>query len=176
MDDGIPLTPSHFICGRRLTTLPSISMKRDTDPDFTPNMNAKDMKCRMEYIDKCMENFWQCWKREYLLNLRECHQVNVNKSQGNANASVGDIVLIKGQSPRSQWKMGRVGKLIQGRDGDVRAAQVKQGDYLLNRPLQHLYPLEIQDEKLPENESPKKWNNSKYAFECRRTNRSKLHW
>ena len=65
-------------------------------------------------------------------------------------------MLIKGQSPRSLWKLGKINKLYQGRDGVVRAAQVMQPNHnLLNRSLQDLFPLEVQDESLHENEIQK---------------------
>ena len=58
-------------------------------------------------------------------------------------------MIIKSPSTRSSWKLGKIEKLLVGKDGAVRAAQVHQaGGQVLNRPLQHLYPLEIQDERL----------------------------
>eukprot|EP00731_Ephydatia_muelleri_P025922 Em0018g22a len=49
--------------------------------------------------------------------------------------------------PRALWRIGKVEKLLQGSDGLVRGASLRvQSDtttILLNRPLQHLYPLEI---------------------------------
>ena len=71
----------------------------------------------------------------------------MKKNQSNVIANVGDIVIIKAQGPRSTWKLGRVEKLFEGRDGVVRAAQVVQGNrQSLRRSLQDLFPLEVQDE------------------------------
>ena len=49
--------------------------------------------------------------------------------------------------PRIFWKLGRIEKVLQGADGQRRAANVrvsKNGHTsTLNHPIQHLYPLEV---------------------------------
>ena len=52
------------------------------------------------------------------------------------------------KTPRQQWRMGKVEKLLQGQDNVVRAAKVLTVDNSLRktrlkRPVQKLYPLEI---------------------------------
>ena len=52
------------------------------------------------------------------------------------------------KTPRQQWRMGKVEKLLQGQDNVVRAAEVVTVDNSLRktrlkRPIQKLYPLEI---------------------------------
>ena len=45
---------------------------------------------------------------------------------------------------RGMWKLGKVESLIIGKDGKARAANVKtESKTLLKRPIQKLYPLEI---------------------------------
>ena len=61
---------------------------------------------------------------------------------------MGDVVLIHDPvQPRALWKIGKEEKLLQGSDRLVRSAslRVRSGTttILLNRPLQHLYPIEI---------------------------------
>ena len=61
---------------------------------------------------------------------------------------MGDVVLIHDPvQPRALWRISKVEKLLQGSDGLVQGAslRVRSGTttILLNRPLQHLYPLEI---------------------------------
>ena len=77
LDDGTSFTPSHFLCGRRLTTLPIIAKRKESDPEFNPNIRAKDLKNRVDHTNACMASFWRCWREEYLLNLREYHQSNI---------------------------------------------------------------------------------------------------
>ena len=64
---------------------------------------------------------------------------------------VDDIVIIKDQYlPRQRWRLGRVVKLLVGRDESVRAAQVLIGKtgIIINRPVNLLYPLEGDVEKI----------------------------
>jgi hypothetical protein len=54
------------------------------------------------------------------------------------------IMLLQGEEKnRRLWKMGVVVKLISGKDGVVRGAVLKIGSGRKERPLQHLYPLEL---------------------------------
>ena len=51
------------------------------------------------------------------------------------------------QTPRSQCKLCRIDELIVGRDGVVRAVRIKcSNGNVLQRPIQHIYPLEIRDD------------------------------
>ena len=60
----------------------------------------------------------------------------------------------KDQLPRAKWKLCRVEELIQGRDGHVRAVKVTLGDgHIYKRPIQHLYPLEVQGQIAYQEES-----------------------
>ena len=94
-----------------------------------------------------LKRFWTCWRREYLVNLREAHQVRERKRRNESPHSPqkGDIVLIRDQLPRSRWKLGKIMNLIEGRDGIVRGATVKSENSTINRAITHLYPLEIND-------------------------------
>ena len=62
---------------------------------------------------------------------------------------VGDVVHIyTDKTPSQQWRMGKVQKLLQGQDNVVGAAEVMTVDNSLckthlKRPIQKLYPLEI---------------------------------
>ena len=62
--------------------------------------------------------------------------------------SQGDIVVVySDDQPRSCWKIERVEHIIEGADGHARAARIcvsgKGRTKILNRPIQHLYPLEV---------------------------------
>ena len=95
-----------------------------------------------------MTTFWTRWRREYLLNLREFHHQPLKGPLARKDCSVkiGDVVLIHENLPRSRWRLALVEKLIEGRDGWCRAAQVKPvNGNQIQRPLQMLFPLEVQD-------------------------------
>ena len=44
---------------------------------------------------------------------------------------------------RAQWKLGLVIDLIIGRDGVVRGTKLRTPKSVIERPVQHLYPLEL---------------------------------
>ena len=59
----------------------------------------------------------------------------------------GDVVLIKGKERnRGKWNIGIVEEMIKGRDGIVRVVKLRAGKSHLVRPIQHLYPLELERE------------------------------
>jgi hypothetical protein len=58
--------------------------------------------------------------------------------------SVGDVVIIKSdERNRGEWPLGIVQELYEGKDGVVRAVKLRAGKSFMERPIQHLYPLEL---------------------------------
>mgnify|MGYP001794304932 CR=1 FL=1 len=99
-----------------------------------------------------MNHFWQRWRNKYLTNLRERHTA---KKQNNTNhAKIGDVVLIHDDAPRNQWRLGVFTKLHPGKDGLVTVVtlRVNIGNEL-SRPIEKLYPLEITDEPIEEQDT-----------------------
>ena len=136
-----PLTPSHLLVGRRLMNLPDHLVTGCVD-DFEET-NVHCLSARLKYFNRSLE---KRWRREYLVELREAHRHY--RSNGEPEISEGDIVLVHSEShPRSQWKLGKVQKVLVGTDGQKRAAVVmvtnKGRKSTLNRPIQLLYPLEV---------------------------------
>ncbi len=57
---------------------------------------------------------------------------------------IGDIVIIKGEEKNwGRWKLAVVTAIILGRDGVIRVAKLRTGKGELERPIQFLYPLEL---------------------------------
>ena len=82
-----------------------------------------------------------------MLNLREYHHQPLQGPLARKHNSVkiGDVVLIQENLPRSQWSLALVEKLIEGRDCWCCAAQVTlTNKNRIRRPLQLLFPLEVQ--------------------------------
>lgn len=131
-----PLTP-YLVIGRRLL---------DQSPVVTETMNT--LVRRERYLNNLLAHFRNCWKEEYLTGIHE-----YQKLKGGAPRRViqGDIVHIyTDKKPRQQWRLGKVEKLLWGRDNVARAAEVVTVDKSLNktllkRPIQKLYPLEINE-------------------------------
>ena len=94
--------------------------------------------------------FKKRFHQEYLAKLQE-RQLHKNRKYNNScSVKVGDVVLIKDvNKPRMTWRKERVKKLIEGKDGLVRGAEIKVYQSAKNkittilRPLQLIVPLEL---------------------------------
>ena len=108
LNEPEPLTPSHLLCGRRLTCLPypqkDIKNIYDTEPYTHVNLNHC-LHIQRDIIQK----FGTRWKNEYLTSLREYHRTFGKNTQ---NIKVGDVVQIHGHSPRITWKLAVVDELL----------------------------------------------------------------
>ena len=126
------LTPSTFLF-QRSSLLPEQEPWREEDVN---------LRKRAKYLKSCKEQLWRRWTREYLTTLRERH--NLNHKRRNFQVTVGDVVIIRSEEKnRNRWPIAVVRQLYPGRDGIVRAVQVDTGKGQLERPVQHLYPMEL---------------------------------
>ena len=131
-----PLTPSHLVIGRRLLDKPTVSTE-----------SLRTMARRERYLQTLLTHFKNRWRTEYLTGIREYQKLKVTEPK--RAIQIGDIVHIHAdKTPRQQWRMGKVEKLLRGRDDAVRAAEVVTVDnslrqVRLKRPIQKLYPLEV---------------------------------
>ena len=138
-----PLTPSHLLVGRRLLSYPDhLTIHHGEDGGGDDNQLSTRFRC----LNQLLDGFWKRWRKEYLLELREAHRHH--KSSGEPQLTEGDIVVVHSDDqPRTFWKLGRVEKVLQGADGQQRAATVRVSKNgrtsTLDRPIQHLYPLEV---------------------------------
>nr|CAI5842142.1 unnamed protein product [Callosobruchus analis] len=133
-DNIVILTPSHFLIGTN-----ECGFFMDfTDPEIKGNQILDIWKKR----NAVSRSFWKRWCTDYLQQLRLFHSLKPVKSR---SFQVGDVALLHDQNaPRLMWKMVRVTQVFQGRDGKIRACEVKTADgMILRRPIQFLYPLEI---------------------------------
>ena len=137
-----PLTPSHLIVGRRILSVPSRNPSNEVDQtEGTLTRGAK-------FLQRTLDHFWNRWRSEYLTQLREYHRYS-KRANSVRKAQVGDVVCLhENKTPRQQWRLGKIERLLHGRDGHVRSAvvRVKSGNSPTaewRRPLQRLYPLEV---------------------------------
>jgi hypothetical protein len=139
-----PLTPSHLMVGRRLMNAPD-NLGDDTD-QF--DVNPDDLTRRARYLNFTIAKFWERWRKEYLVELREAHRQRGRNSHA-PRVSVGDVVIIHSDDqPRGMWNLGKVEELLIGSDGEARGAVLRVAGpgrraQLLRRPVQRLYPLEM---------------------------------
>lgn len=108
-----------------------------------------DLRKRVKYLKACKDALWKHWTRKYFTTLPERHnQSNNGKPRP---LKKGDVVIIHPEEKNcGKWPLGVTEELYQGRDGEVRAAKLHAGKAFLERPIQHLYPLEMSCENLPE--------------------------
>ena len=120
----------HDLEGRTITSL-----------DF---INGEHLKQRFKYVQKLREGLRGRFQKEYL-NLLVHTGKRIKEIRP---VKVGEIVLV-GQDnlKRFDWPLGKVEKLIEGRDGHSRVAEVKMKTGTVVRPIQRLYPLEISSEE-----------------------------
>ncbi|KAK3743482.1 hypothetical protein QZH41_013097 [Actinostola sp. cb2023] len=112
-------------------------------PDLqTHHVQDYDLRNRAKHLLKCKNALWSRWTTEYLRSLREQHRL---KHKGDNNhPNEGEVVIIKSdEKNRGKWKLGIVDKLIVGKDGVVRGARLRAGKSFMERPIQHLYPMEL---------------------------------
>ena len=138
------LTPSHLYCGRRLLDEQN---SESSDEDITKINTAKNSAKRWRHMNKIIERFWRKWHKEYFINLRDSRKMKTSKKSFKIN--VGDAVSVFDEGlKRRHWKVGKVLKILRGKDDVIRGAIVqifndKNGKETISRPLQKLYPLEI---------------------------------
>ena len=142
------LTPATFLF-QRTSQLPENQPWRNED---------KDLRKRAKYLRSCKESLWKRWRREYLTALRERH--NLVHKTSKQQIKIGDAVIVRTDDKnRGKWPMAIVVKLFPGSDGRTRGVQLKTKNGIIERPVQHLYPLELQcdlertgpDKKIPLN-------------------------
>ena len=79
-------------------------------------------KKRWRHIHHIANEFWSCWRKEYLQSLQE-RQKWTSKRR---NFRVDDIVLLKQSDvPRNQWSMGKVIDINNDRKGFVQSVTLK---------------------------------------------------
>ena len=139
-----PLTPSHLLSGRRLMNLPDHLCPEPEEFEADSSLLTR----RHRYLNRILTRFWKRWRGEYLLELRDSHRYHHGSTRIDQLA-VGNVVLIHDDTlPRGFWKVGVIEELLPGRDGLVRGATLrvvsKGRTSRMRRPLQRLYPLEVE--------------------------------
>lgn len=127
------LTPSTFLY-QRTNQLPEEETWRITD---------QDIRRRAKYLRTCKDKMWSHWRREYLTALRERH--NLTHAVTKFQPKKGDVVIVKTDNKnRGTWLLAIVNEVYPSSDDVIRAVQLKTAKSMLERPVQHLYPLELE--------------------------------
>ena len=137
-DENEPcLTRNHMLYGRSL---------RLFDSETSSDVSKMSLPSK---INNTVNHFWDRWKKEHLVNLREYHKIkHPNKHQQIVNEK--DIVIVQEDKIlRSAWKVGIVEEVIKGTDCNIRGAVVRvpRTKSLIKRPVNRLYLIErVQNE------------------------------
>ena len=134
------LTPAHLLYGRRLVTSPSAT-------HFEIMSTNKALTRRSKNQRFLLNQFANCWKKDYLLSLRESRVAKLN---GQASCvKVGDVVILKNDNvKRVFWKLAKIVELLKGKDDVARAALINVATdngppKILRRSIKQLIPIEV---------------------------------
>jgi len=128
LDSGFTLTLGHFLATNRKLGLCNLSdVDSHFDEDFQP---SKDSATKLIKIWKKgqIDLFWNVWQRDYLFILRVKLPLGHRhpRSQCHMEPKEGSIVIVKeNHLPRSNWKLGRIMRLIPSCDSRILLEQLK---------------------------------------------------
>ena len=114
-----PLTPADLIYGRQI-------VETANGRHFEVISTAQSLTKRARYQARLLTQFTKCWRRDYLLGLRENAQKGHRNQRVTPLIQAGDIVILHDDlTARCWWRLARVIELFKGRDDKVRAARVQ---------------------------------------------------
>ena len=102
-------------------------------------VTAKDLVARYKVRSQLVVHFWDIWISDYIRNL-PAGQGDTERG----HLSVGSVVLVReGCYSRMQWPIGVITRVYPGRDGIIRAVEVRTAKGTYVRSIQLLHDLEI---------------------------------
>lgn len=124
---------------------PQLSIIGDDEEEFVVFENKEKSRDKLLITYKKavfkVHVFWEKWKDCYLTSLREKYDKIHNKT--GKFPKIGQVVLVKTEEncPRSFWKLGRINEMLSDR-----TAIVQIGKKTFERPINILFPLELDEE------------------------------
>ncbi|GBN15418.1 hypothetical protein AVEN_172426-1 [Araneus ventricosus] len=102
-------------------------------------LNSSSLNKRIKYRSKLLKDLHQRFRKEYLGKLVQKHNEKHSR-----NPQVGEIVLVGDDYKKPLfWVLAKIVELIPGRDGKIRTVKLKTQHGTVLRPIQRIYPLEI---------------------------------
>ncbi|XP_028168577.1 uncharacterized protein LOC114358739 isoform X3 [Ostrinia furnacalis] len=132
--DFSALTPSHFLIGRPLTSVPC------------PQIPEKNISCfdRFKRIEYIRQHFWQRFSHEYISLLQQKTKWSTSSGQ----LTEGMLVLLRDKAlPPLVWALGRVVRTYPGPDGVTRVAELKTRRGNVTRGFNNICPLPFEEVK-----------------------------
>ena len=138
--DDNSLTPAHFLYGAPPPPLEMAHLGKATPP---PQLDPKALTRMARHRNLLAAHLWRRWRNEYLVTLRNWRRPSVPQVNP---LKVGDLVIMSPPDnlklPRHLWPLAKVIRLFPGRDGEVRAAELKTKSAIIRRPINRLISLE----------------------------------
>ncbi|XP_063824787.1 uncharacterized protein LOC135074427 isoform X2 [Ostrinia nubilalis] len=128
-NDFSALTPSHFLIGRPLLTVPHPHVA-----DVT--ITRLDRWKRIQHVQ---QHFWRRFHNEYVSLL----QTKTKWLASTGEVKPGQLVLIKEKTPPLLWSLGRVVNTYPGVDGITRVAELKTKRGTIRRAFNCICPLPL---------------------------------
>ncbi|GFT40873.1 putative pao retrotransposon peptidase superfamily [Trichonephila clavipes] len=132
ISDPEPLTPASFLL---------VGHKNEYPFNFSELLNSsttrESLLKRKHYQTKLLSQFWKKWKTHYLLNIRSLH--HFLKPSVERNLKVGVVIPERNAKSKFLWDLGRINKVMQGRDGLVRSCVIKTKKGEFKRPVRLVY-------------------------------------
>lgn len=135
--DFEPLTPSHFLIHRNITSIPH------------PDISAIPFNrlTRYKHIQQLYQRFWKRFSSEYITQLHQSYKWN----KASNYIQEGSLVLIKETNlPPCKWRLGRIIKTFISKDSNRRVAEVRTTSGTVTRSARLLHPLPIENDSNPE--------------------------
>ena len=124
------LTPNHLLLGRHRNWA---SIRDTSEVDICSRKKYKQ-------VQALSAMFWSRWTKEYLPTLTARPK---GWREHVSNAQEGDLVLLQDDDvKRGLWPLARVTKVMPGKDGVTRVAEVRTKSGVYTRPVTKLYQLE----------------------------------
>ncbi|GFX90626.1 DUF5641 domain-containing protein [Trichonephila clavipes] len=113
---------------------------RCSDTTDIDELNSRDLRKRMKYRIKLLSDLRQRFRKKYRSELIQ--KQNDNRVR---EPRIGEMVLIGNDNKkRLSWPIAKIIELIPGRDGEIRTVRLKTQHGTVIRPLQRIFPLEVQ--------------------------------
>jgi hypothetical protein len=97
------------------------------------------------------------------------------RTQAEQEPNIGNIVILKDDTSRGNWKFGKITQLVKSRDGEIRSAKVLTSNGKeIGRPLNLLYPLEVSEQSQNELKNKKEIHNDEREINPRPQRQSKM--
>lgn len=132
-NDLMPITPSHFLIGRPLNFVPE------------PDLQVVKVNClsRWQHVQKLCQQFWSQFSRHYISQLHSQYKWKDEPT----SIKPDSLVLLKNdKQPPYKWPLGRVTRLIPGRDNVSRTAEIRTRNGLVVRSTRHLCLLPLEED------------------------------